>query len=363
MKKKILYVATVDVHIRSFHLPYLKMMHDEGWEVHVATNGDEQFPNCDVKHKICIERSPYKLKNLKAIKELKKIIDEEKFDIIHCHTPMGSVVARLAAKHARKKYGTRVIYTAHGFHFFKGAPLLNWMLFYPIEKYLAKYTDTLITINTEDFELAKKKFSKRCRDIQYVPGVGIDTKKFDFEMTKKEKHELRKSLGLKDDDFVLIFVARLDKNKNQGFLINCMEELVKEHPNIHLLLVGPDELNGYYQKISKEKELDKNVHFLGFRKDVPQLMKISDIAVSSSLREGLPVNVIEAFACGLPVVALNCRGMKDLVINSKNGYIVENSVECFNKKILLLIDNNLDAFAIDKYKINNITNLLKKIYK
>ena len=366
--KKILYVATVDSHIEAFHLPYLKMMHDEGWEVHVATNGDEQFPNCDVKHTICIERSPFNLKNLKAIKELKIIIDKEQFDIVHCHTPMGGVVARLAARKARKK-GTRVIYTAHGFHFFKGAPLINWMLFYPIEKYLAKYTDTLITINQEDYNLAKNKFSRRCHDIEYVPGVGIDTKKFDFKMTKKEKHELRKSLGLKDDDFVLIFPARLDKNKNQGFLINCVEELVKDHPNIHLLLPGKDELNGYYQKMTKNKNLEDNVHFLGFRKDVPKLMKISDVAVSSSLREGLPINVLEAFACGLPVVALNCRGMSDLIENGRNGFIIDNRNE-FVQKIQRLINNN-DTFIklsnknnhyLIKIDLNSIIRVIGKIY-
>ena len=180
-KKKVLFSATVDSHILHFHLPYLKLFKEHGYEVHVATNGTEKIPYCDVKHVVSFERSPYKVNNLKAIKQLRKIINNEKFDIIHCHTPMGSVVTRLAAKKARKKYGTRVIYTAHGFHFYKGAPKLNWMLFYPVEKYLAKYTDTLITINSEDYELAKKRFSKRCKNIEYVPGVGVDKSKFSFE--------------------------------------------------------------------------------------------------------------------------------------------------------------------------------------
>lgn len=363
--KKVLYVATVDVHIRSFHLPYLKMLHDEGYEVHVATNGDEKFPNCDVKHQICIERSPFKLKNLKAIKQLKEIIDREDFDIIHCHTPMGSVVTRLAAKKARKK-GTRVIYTCHGFHFYKGAPILNWLLFYPIEKYLAKYTDTLITINKEDYNLAKKKFSKRCKNIEYVPGVGIDSKKFDFKMTKKEKKELRESLGLKEDDFVLIFPARLDKNKNQGFLINAMEELVKDHPNIHLLLPGKDELNGYYQNMTKEKHLEKNIHFLGFRKDIPQLMKISDVAVSSSLREGLPVNVLEAFACGLPVVALNCRGMSDLIMNDSFGYIINNNLNEYCNAVLKILNDGFDVSNINiiekQFSVYHVLHLINNVY-
>lgn len=354
--KKVLYVATVDVHIRTFHLPYLKLLHDNGYEVHVATNGDEQFPYCDVKHQICIERSPLKLNNVKAIKQLKNIIDEERFDIIHCHTPMGAVVARIAAMSARKKYGTRVIYTCHGFHFYKGAPRLNWLLFYPIEKLLAKYTDTIITINKEDYNLATNKFNKRCHDIQYVPGVGIDTKKFKINLSDKEKDKLRDSIGLEKDAFVLTCVARLDKNKNQCFLINAMEELVKEKNNIHLLLVGPDELNGYYQNIVLEKGMKKNIHFLGRREDIPYLLSISDIIVSASLREGLPVNVMEAFAAGKPVIALKCRGMKDLIDDEKNGYVIfkssnEVEIENFNNKVKCLYN---DKKLYKKIAINNI---------
>ena len=204
--KKVLFTATVDSHILHFHIPYLKLFKENGYEVHVATNGDEKIPYCDVKHKISFERSPIKLNNLKAIKQLKKVIDKEKFDIIHCHTPMGSVVTRLAAKKARKN-GTRVIYTAHGFHFYKGASLFNWLFFYPVEKYLSKYTDTLITINTEDYELAKNKF--HLNDIYYIPGVGVDKEKFSINLSEKEKHKLRETLGIKDSDFVRRYVAVL----------------------------------------------------------------------------------------------------------------------------------------------------------
>ena len=367
--KKALFVATVDVHIRTFHLPYLKLLHDNGYEVHVATNGNENFPNCDKKQQICIERSPFKLKNLKAIKQLKKMINEEQYDLIHCHTPMGSVVARLAARKCRKKYGTRVIYTAHGFHFYKGASIINWLLFYPIEKWLAKYTDVLITINTEDYELAKQKFSKRCHDIQYIPGVGIDTKKFDIKLTDKEKTKLKNSLGLKKTDYILTCVARLDKNKNQGFLISVMESLVKDYANIHLLLVGPDELNGYYQRIVNEKNLEDNVHFLGRREDVSKLLAITDVVVSASKREGLPINIIEAIASGKPIVALNCRGMKDLIINSDYGLIANNHCEFLNDMIFLISNHKLQKKDdksrrehIEKYSVSQILKRMKSIY-
>lgn len=360
--KKVLFVATVTLHINTFHIPYLKLFKDNGYEVHVASFGDEPIEYCDKHYNIPFERFPLKPKNYKAYKELKKIINENNYEIIHCHTPVGGVLTRLAAKKARKN-GTRVIYTAHGFHFYKGAPLLNWIIYYPIEKYLAKYTDTLITINQEDYQLAKNKFSKRCKDIQYVPGVGIDTKKFDIQLTDKEKQELKESIGLDKNDFVLTCVARLDKNKNQGFLIEVMEKLTKEHNNIHLLLVGPDELNGLYQKIVKDKHLENNVHFLGKREDIPQILAITDIVVSASLREGLPVNIMEAFAAGKPVVALKCRGMEDLIENNKTGFIIEKKEGI--DKILFFHDlnekliKNITIYNVEKSKKYNIDNILK----
>ena len=346
-------------------------MKDNGYETYVAAKNNlkenEAINYCDKFVEIPIERSPLKINNIKAIKELKQLIEKEKIDLIHCHTPMGAVVARLAARKARKKYGTRVIYTAHGFHFFKGAPVKNWIMFYPVEWYLSKFTDTIITINHEDYELASKKFSKRCKDIQYVPGVGIDIKKFDIKMLDKDKEKYKKRLGLKKDDYVLTCVARLDKNKNQGFLINVMEELIKEHNNIHLLLAGRDELNGYYQNIVNEKHLNDNVHFLGNRDDVPELLAISNIVLSASKREGLPVNVLEAFASGKPVVALKCRGMSDLIKNGENGYVVDNEID-FTNSINELCNDRTNNFSktnklkSKNYNIEEIVSKFKSIY-
>lgn len=362
--KKVLFVATVDVHINTFHLPIIKKLKQDGYEVHVATNTTEKIENCDKKHCISIRRSPLSFSNLKAIYELKKIIKNEKIDIIHCHTPMGGVVSRLAAKSFRKK-GLKIIYTAHGFHFYEGAPLINWLLYYPIEKYLSKFTDLLITINQEDFLLANKKFSKRCPKIEYVPGVGIDKKRFNHTLNKNKYLELRKEFGLSSDDFVLIFPARLDKNKNQIFLIDAFKKIINMDKHIHLLLPGADELNGFYQKIVKDNHLDNNIHFLGYRTDIADLIKISDLCVSSSLREGLPINILEALANGKYVVALKCRGMKDLIIQGKNGFIVD-SVDDFISKIMLikeksdLKENN--NFNIDKFEISNVNSKILQLY-
>ena len=348
-------------------MPFLKWFKENGYEVHVATNGKEKIPYCDVKHTVCFERNPFKIKNIKAINQLKKICDKEKFNIIHTHTPMGSVVTRIAAKNSRKKYGTRVIYTAHGFHFYKGAPLINWMLFYPVEKYLAKYTDTLILINQEDYLIAQNNFSKRCKNIEYVPGVGIDCEK--FVKAKRKDSNIRKELGLSEDDFVLTYIARLDKNKNQGFLIDVIKSLVSDYPNIHLLLVGPDEINNKYHE--QAKNFKNNIHFLGYRKDIPNILSETNISVSSSLREGLPVNILEAMASGIPVIATDTRGVRDLIKNEVNGYVVEkNAKDEFIRRVLELY-NNKDLSTnisqnnlrdIKKYNIDNILVEMCKIY-
>ena len=368
--KKVLFTATVDSHILQFHLPFLKLFKEKGYEVHVATNGNDEIPYCDVKHVVSFERSPIKINNLKAIGQLRKIINEEKFDIIHTHTPMGSVVTRLAAKNARKKYHTRVIYTAHGLHFFKGAPLKNWLVFYPVEKYLSKYTDTLILINQEDYNLCKRKF-KKCKDIQYVPGVGIDEAKFDFEMSDKEKHDLRKSIGVKDDDFVIIYPAEISKRKRQIWLIETISNLLKKNSSIHLLLPGKDSLDGKCQELVKELNLEKQVHFLGYRKDIPKLLKISNLAISSSNQEGLPVNIMEAMYVGLPIVASDCRGNRDLVHNHVNGYLIGiNDNASFSESIYKLYQSKLsnNNFSIEskniikEYLLDKIICIISNIY-
>lgn len=367
--KKVLFTATVDAHILAFHTPYLKYFKDKGYEVHVATNGDEEIPYCDKKIKISFERSPFKINNLKAIRQLKKVINEEKYDLIHTHTPMGSVVTRFAAKKARKKYKTRVIYTAHGFHFYKGAPKKFWLMFYPVEKFLARYTDDLITINKEDYELAKKKFKTK---VYYVPGVGIDPKKFDIKMSEKEKEDLRKSLGIKKDDFVMIYPAELSYRKNQEWLIRTLEKTIQKNKKIHIILPGKDSLNGGLEPIIKELKLQKNIHLLGFRKDIPKLLKISNLAVSSSRQEGLPVNIMEAMYTELPIVVTDCRGNSDLIDQGKSGFIVnQGDSATFVKRIKTIYKKEVDINKMgklskkkaDKYMIDKILEEYKKIYE
>lgn len=367
--RKVLFTATVTNHINAFHIPYLKMFKENGYEVHVASKGNEKIEYCDKHYNIQFERSPLKLNNIKAYKELKKIINENNYEIIHCHTPVGGVLTRLAARKARKK-GTRVIYTAHGFHFYKGAQLLNWLIYYPIEKWLSKYTDCLITINQEDYERAKRKF-KKCKQIELVHGVGVEENKFNLEMKNQEKEEVENQIGLKANDFVLLEIGELNKNKNQIMAINAMKNLTKKNPNIHLLIVGKGQQEDFYKTKINEYKLENNIHMLGFRKDIPQLLKISDVLLSLSYREGLPVNVMEAMASGLPVIATDCRGNRDLILNGQNGYIVKTDDTVSLKEKILFLSGNINVCEqfkekskdlIKKYGKEEIETRMEKIY-
>ena len=365
--KKVLFTATVDIHILKFHIPYLEYFKSNGYEVHVATNGDAEIPFCDKKHKVSFERSPFKKNNINAYKELKKIIEEENFDLIHTHTPMGSVLTRLAAFKSRKN-GTRLIYTAHGFHFYNGAPIQNWLLYYPVEKLLSIVTDDLITINQEDYDIAQKKL--KAKNTYLINGVGVDYNKFKRDMSEEEKLQLRKSLGLDKNDIVLIYVAEITKGKNQKMLLDVIERI--QERNVKLLLVGNDSLNGEINKLISRKNLGDRVYMLGYRNDVSNLIEISDIYVSASDREGLPVNIMEAMNMEIPIVATDCRGNRDLVLDRESGFLVPlNDVDNFVDKIkTVLREKKLVEKMIEKskertkeYSLDYVKEQMKNIYE
>ncbi|MFS0822736.1 glycosyltransferase family 4 protein [Bacillus sp. 1P02SD] len=368
-KKKVLFVATVDYHFKSFHLPYLKWFKEQGWEVHIAANGNLELPFVSKKYNIPIQRSPVNVKNIGVFKELKAIINENNYNIIHCHTPMGGVLGRLAARQARKN-GTKVIYTAHGFHFCKGSPLVNWVLYYPIERILASNTDCLITINSEDNELARRHHFK-AGFIDHVHGVGVDLDKYK-PVDSIRRNVLRRVNEYNPNHFIMFYAAEFNKNKNQKLLIQALAKIKKDIPNARLLLAGEGPLLQECKDLSLELGVFGMVQFLGFRNDIELLLKMSDIAVASSLREGLPVNVMEAMACGLPVVAIENRGHKELVYNHENGWIVDqNDIETFSVKLKELgtneyIRNKLGkasrAIMENKYGVESVLDQLIGIY-
>ncbi|MCY9692640.1 glycosyltransferase family 4 protein [Paenibacillus alginolyticus] len=337
MPKKVLLCATVDYHFKAFHVPYMKWFKEQGWEVHVAANGNMDLPYVDAKFNVPIQRSPFHRTNINAYTELKSIIDENKYDIIHCHTPMGGVLARLAARNARRN-GTKVIYTAHGFHFCQGAPVLNWLVYYPLEKFLSYFTDCLITINEEDYQLAVNRRFRASR-IEYVHGVGVNTERF-RPVQESHKREMKQAIGYEPDDILLFYAAEFNTNKNQRLLLQALASVKDDAPNVKLLLAGEGPMKELCQELAKEIGITDRVDFLGFRNDIDRLLPMCDIAVASSLREGLPVNIMEAMACGLPIIASENRGHKELVHNDHNGWITApNDQAAMAEKIKLLAHN------------------------
>lgn len=369
MPKKILLCATVDYHFKAFHLPTMKWFKDQGWEVHTAAAGSMALPYTDQNFDISVQRSPFSFSNMRAYKSLRHIIDMNNYSIIHCHTPLGGVLARLAARHARTLKGTRVIYTAHGFHFCKGSPYRNWLIYYPVERFLASMTDSLITINSEDHALATG-HNFKCGKIEHVHGVGVDTSRFK-PVDKKEKQKLKKSSGYKQDDFLMCYTAEFNKNKNQKLLIEAMAEVIKKVPDARLLLAGEGPLLEECRRRAAAANVAKHVNFLGFRKDVDQLLPMCDLALSSSYREGLPVNIMEAQACGLPSVVLKNRGHSELVKDGVNGFVIEeNNPSHFAKRIIKVYESEAlcERFRentltmVNKYSLPNVHSELQAIY-
>ena len=337
-KKKVLFVATVvKTHMMQFHIPYLKMFQEMGWETAVASRNDYEnpedcrIPYCDTYYDIPFERLPWKPGNIHSYRMLKKIIDEGNYDIIHCHTPVGALIARLAALSARKK-GTKVIYTAHGFHFFTGAPLKNWLMFYPVEWLLAPVTDVLITINREDYARARKKL--RAKHIVYVPGVGINTSR--FRNVSVDRQEKRRSLGYGEDDFLVLTVAEMTANKNHITILKALA-LLKERGelgNIHYLICGRGEMWASLEESAKALGISDHVNFLGYRTDAPELYKASDLFAFVTYREGLSVALMEAMSSGMPIVCAKIRGNTDLIDDGVSGVFSENSPEAVAEHIL-----------------------------
>ena len=366
---KILYVTTIS-RTMNFFKSFVSELVKGGHSVEFACNCDypvDSFYGDLVSkiHNLPFSRSPFDKSNLIAYKQLKKLVESGEYDIVHCHTPVAAMLTRLACRKVRKK-GTKVIYTAHGFHFYKGSPKLNWLLFYTAERICSYFTDVLITINKEDHALAQKKL--KAKKTEYVPGVGICIEK--FQTCSADTQSLRSSFGFKDDDFVLISVGELSVRKNHEVIIKALGKL--GNPNIKCLIVGDGNLEQTLKALVKELKLDNQVVFAGYRNDISDLLHASDAFVFPSLQEGLPVVLMEAMASGLPIICSNIRGNTDLIVDGKGGYLVNpRDVDGIAKAIKTLVDNNdtleemikTNAEIIKKFDIRNINKEMLNIYK
>ena len=369
---KVLLTATVQSHICQFHRPLVDILHEHGCEVHVAAKDNLAEKNglkldfADKVYNVPFARSPKSKDNLQAYKELKKIIEKEKYDVIHCNTPMGGIVTRLAAKKARKT-GTEVYYTAHGFHFYEGAPKKNWIVFYPIEKLFSRITDQLITITQEDYELAKHKF--QC-EVERIHGVGVDGKRY-CAVSKEEKDEIRIDLGYTEKQKLILCVGELLPNKNQKMLISAMREIVKQCSDVKLLLAGNGPEKENLEELVKSYHLENSVEMLGYVTNLQEYQKIADVCVTCSKREGLPLNVVEAMLAETPVVATKNRGHRELLRNGETGFLVDvdDGIALGKRVVELLSDEKIyEKIQITAknyakaYTFDNVKQELMKVY-
>lgn len=321
-------LASVASMIDQFNMPNIALLQKLGYEVDVACNFIEGNTCSDARvaelkqklqdmHVHCYQidfarNIKHMGQNMRALRQVEGLMKQNGYAFCHCHSPIGGVVARIAGHRTR----TKVIYTAHGFHFYQGAPVMNWLVYYPVEKMLSRWTDVLITINHEDYKLAKKKF--KMKKLTYVPGIGIDTQR--ECLSQKEKEEKRKELGIPQDAFLITNAAEFTPNKNQKTVIEAIEQL--HNPNIYFVMCGIGEKKAELEQYVKEHGLEEHIRFVGFRNDLHEILQTSDCFVLSSFREGLSVALMEAMAEGLPVVCSRIRGNVDLIKDGKGGILI-----------------------------------------
>jgi glycosyltransferase involved in cell wall biosynthesis len=366
---KIMMIATTDNMIWQFMLPHIKHLQAMGNEVEcVCAKTGFWFDELKEKHNLIVHeidfgRNPLKVKNFKAYKKLKELQKERNFNLIYSQQPVGGMMGRLIGK----KFKIPVIYTAHGFHFFKGCPFINKVIYKPVEKWLSKYTDVLITINEEDYQNA---LQMKAKQVFKINGIGIDTNKIKVE--DFDRIAFKQELGLKPEDKVILTVSEINENKNYITMLQTIKQLVQDDKNIKFVSCGTGVWREKIQDYAKELEIQDNVIFLGYRKDVGKIMQISDLFFHASFREGLTLSVMEAMSFGLPCVVSNVRGNRDLIVDGKGGFVVEpTDADRFADKIALIL-NNADMYSqfgefnkeeSKKYTVANVTKQLEEIYR
>lgn len=336
--KKILYIATSDIHLRTFHVPYLEWLVGQGHVVDLAfeDRGGISFDMARREYRLEFPRrlSPPALR--RAFRQLKDVIEAGDHDILHCHTPIPSALTRLAARRWRRR-GGKVIYTAHGFHFYRGGPALNWLAYYPAEMLLSHLTDCIVTINTED--MACTRHPLWGAPTARIPGIGIQPRGFS-PASPEERQVLRQELGFGEADFILLYVAEFIPRKNHRFLIEAAPELRAAMPALKLVLLGQGVLMDQCRDLAAASGVQETVRFMGFRPDVAKFARAVDVGVSASRHEGLGIALLEQMMCAVPVVASQDRGHREFVVEGRTGFLfAQGDRQDFVTKIRTLHDD------------------------
>lgn len=313
---RILYCASTASHIRNFHLPYLEYFKEQGWQVDVAVGGGagpEPMPYADRVIELPLEKSLVAPGNLKALRFVRHLLRENSYALISTHTALAGAVVRLAVKLNGKGSPWpgrgKVVHTSHGY-FFNGGGSLAELGYLEAERYLADVTDVLMVMNETDYRLALQ--YRLGKKVVKIPGMGIDLSRFS-PAGPEEKAGLKEKAGYRPEDFLIVYAAEMSKRKNQGEMIRAFALASAREPSMRLILAGDGAWKHEYRKLTGKLGLEDKVNFPGHVQDIAALYKMCDLAAATSKSEGLPFNVMEAMACGLPVVASEVKGHTDLL--------------------------------------------------
>lgn len=373
--KKILIITTISGFLPQFEQNDVNILKENGYEVHYASNFKNPIYYCDkealrkqgiVLHQIDIAKSPLNIRrNLKAFWQIRSVMKKEKIDAVHCHNPMGGVVGRLAT--IGLKHRPYVIYTAHGFHFYKGAPLQNWILYYTAERFLARFTDQIITINTEDCKRAKKFHLHKGGSVDMIHGVGVNAERYVYKQELRE--QMRQELNIPGDAFHIVTAAELNDNKNQTVVIEAIAEIGRKDIYYSICGKGPKEQE--LRDLIKERGLEGQIRLLGYRTDMENVLSSADCFAFPSIREGLGIAAVEALMCQVPLITADNRGTREYLVEDVNGIMCHrNSVDSYRKAIMRLLEhkNTRKRYRMAcresamKFAITEVDKDMRKIY-
>lgn len=373
--RKILFITTIGGFLSQFEMDQVRILQGMGYEVHYASDFNNNFYEFDeidliregvIIHRIDIKKKPHRIiSNTKATRQIKEIINKYNIDVIHCNNPLGGVCGRVAAVSSRIK--PLVIYTAHGFHFYKGASFINWLSIYPIEVILARFTNVLLTINNEDYRRAMKLDIRKDGFVAKVNGMGVDSKR--FKPMPEIREEVRGELNIPNDAFHIVTAAELNDNKNQKVVIEALANC--PYKNIYYSMCGIGENRNRLEELINKLGIEDRVKILGYRTDMERVLQSADVFAFPSIREGLGIAGVEALMCDVPVIALDNRGTREYVRHMTNGLVCKNnSVDSFLNAIMCLYENpkflnKLSANgrqSVKRFSKTSVNNRFKKIY-
>ncbi|WP_232684035.1 glycosyltransferase [Leuconostoc mesenteroides] len=383
MTKKVLMLAAKANMIQQFNHRNIKILQNLGYKVHVATNMEDfgsmsaeenerfkqwMIDNDVIAHQIDFERRMGSLKgNIRSVKQLIKLFKEIDFTFVHVHSPLGSVLGRLVAK----QFKVPAIYTAHGFHFFKGGPRSGWIFFYPLEWFFSFITDTLITINDEDYEVAKKYM--HAKNIVKINGIGVGVEQA-WRVTDEEKliarRNVRKELNIPEDAVMMSSVGELSDRKNHKVVLEALKMMKPEQlKNIYYIIAGTGSNGEILDDLAESFGFKDHFKLVGYRSDIQNINFSSDISIFPSLQEGLGVAGLEAAIDGVYLIGSDIRGIKDYILSDSIGVIFNPRNAKQLKKVLEkkidanILNSKLNRSRLCQFDIKSVDRAMQKIYK